>query len=96
MLEYVMSCAFVLQLDLLEDQRKKILSQCAFTIQCCWRRYQCRRHHTRQQSATLIQAGKLLVARYHSEVLAEPCGLTAYLCEFSVSDLTVWSLKASW
>lgn len=78
MLEYVMFCAFVLQLDLLEDQRKNILSRCAFTIQCCWRRYQRRRHRTRQQSATLIQAGKL-VARYHSEVLAEQCGLTVYL-----------------
>uniref|UniRef100_A0A7N6B1D9 Myosin motor domain-containing protein n=1 Tax=Anabas testudineus TaxID=64144 RepID=A0A7N6B1D9_ANATE len=33
------------QLDLLEEQRKKIQSQCAFTIQCCWLRYQrCRRH----------------------------------------------------
>ncbi|XP_022062784.2 unconventional myosin-XIX [Acanthochromis polyacanthus] len=43
-------------LDLLEDQRKKILSQCAFSIQCCWLRYQRRRRHTRRQSATLIQA----------------------------------------
>ncbi|XP_030602773.1 unconventional myosin-XIX [Archocentrus centrarchus] len=43
-------------LDLLEDQRKKILSQCAFTIQCCWLRYQRRRCHARRQSATLIQA----------------------------------------
>uniref|UniRef100_A0A672G540 Myosin motor domain-containing protein n=1 Tax=Salarias fasciatus TaxID=181472 RepID=A0A672G540_SALFA len=43
-------------LDLLEDQRKKILSQCAFSIQCCWRRYLCRRRHARRQSATLIQA----------------------------------------
>ncbi|XP_029304565.1 unconventional myosin-XIX isoform X2 [Cottoperca gobio] len=43
-------------LDLLEDQRKKILSQCAFSIQCCWLRYQHRRRRARQQSATLIQA----------------------------------------
>ncbi|TKS83607.1 Unconventional myosin-XIX [Collichthys lucidus] len=45
-----------LMLDLLEDQRKKTLTQCAFTIQCCWLRYQRRRRHARQQSATLIQA----------------------------------------
>ncbi|XP_070699771.1 unconventional myosin-XIX [Pempheris klunzingeri] len=45
-----------LMLDLLEDQRKKILSQCAFIIQCCWQRYQRRRRHARQQSAALIQA----------------------------------------
>ncbi|KAK2828789.1 hypothetical protein Q5P01_019823 [Channa striata] len=43
-------------LDWLEDQRKKVLSQCAFTIQCCWLRYQRRRRHARRQSATLIQA----------------------------------------
>ncbi|XP_028277851.1 unconventional myosin-XIX [Parambassis ranga] len=43
-------------LDLLEDQRKKILSRCAFSIQCCWLRYQRRRRHARRQSATLIQA----------------------------------------
>ncbi|CAN9501609.1 unnamed protein product [Ophioblennius macclurei] len=43
-------------LDLLEDQRRKILSQCAFSIQCCWRRYLRRRRHARRQSATLIQA----------------------------------------
>uniref|UniRef100_A0A8C9XSX0 Myosin XIX n=1 Tax=Sander lucioperca TaxID=283035 RepID=A0A8C9XSX0_SANLU len=53
----VLTCvAVVSQLDLLEDQRKKILSQCAFSIQCCWQRYQRRRCHARQQSATLIQA----------------------------------------
>ncbi|KAE8287982.1 Unconventional myosin-XIX [Larimichthys crocea] len=45
-----------LMLDLLEDQRKKTLTRCAFTIQCCWLRYQRRRRHARQQSATLIQA----------------------------------------
>lgn len=55
--------AVVSQLDLLEDQRKEILSRCAFSIQCCWRRYQRRRHHTRQRSATLIQAGKLKMTR---------------------------------
>ncbi|XP_061596098.1 unconventional myosin-XIX [Cololabis saira] len=43
-------------LDLLEDQRRRILSQCAFSIQCCWLRHQrCRRLASRQ-SATLIQA----------------------------------------
>uniref|UniRef100_A0A8C9XRG6 Myosin XIX n=1 Tax=Sander lucioperca TaxID=283035 RepID=A0A8C9XRG6_SANLU len=58
----VLTCvAVVSQLDLLEDQRKKILSQCAFSIQCCWQRYQRRRCHARQQSATLIQAGKPLM-----------------------------------
>ncbi|XP_041657882.1 unconventional myosin-XIX [Cheilinus undulatus] len=45
-----------LMLDLLEDQRKKVLSRYAFSIQCCWRRYQRRKKHTRQQSAILIQA----------------------------------------
>lgn len=43
-------------LDLLEDQQKKSLSQCAFTIQCCWLRYQGRKRLARRQSATLIQA----------------------------------------
>lgn len=43
-------------LDLLEDRRKKILSQCAFTVQCCWLRYQRRKRIARRQSATLIQA----------------------------------------
>uniref|UniRef100_A0A8C2X5V8 Myosin XIX n=1 Tax=Cyclopterus lumpus TaxID=8103 RepID=A0A8C2X5V8_CYCLU len=58
----VLTCpAVVSQLDLLEDQRKKILSQCAFTIQCCWLKHRRRRHHARHQSATLIQAGKLLM-----------------------------------
>uniref|UniRef100_A0A4W6EMJ8 Myosin XIX n=1 Tax=Lates calcarifer TaxID=8187 RepID=A0A4W6EMJ8_LATCA len=42
--------------NLLEDQRKRILSQCAFSIQCCWLRYQRRRRQARRQSATLIQA----------------------------------------
>ncbi|XP_031713228.1 unconventional myosin-XIX isoform X2 [Anarrhichthys ocellatus] len=45
-----------LMLDSLEDQRKKILSRCAFSIQCCWLRYQQRRRRARQHSATLIQA----------------------------------------
>lgn len=58
----VLTClAVVSQLDLLEDQRKKILSQCAFSIQCCWLRFQRRRRRARQQSAVLIQAGKLLM-----------------------------------
>lgn len=43
-------------LDLLEDRRKKILSQCAFTVQCCWLRYQRRKRIARRQSATVIQA----------------------------------------
>nr|XP_061817912.1 unconventional myosin-XIX-like isoform X2 [Nerophis lumbriciformis] len=45
-----------LMLDLLEDKRKTILSKCAFSIQCCWMRYQRRRRHERHHSATLIQA----------------------------------------
>ncbi|XP_005800878.1 unconventional myosin-XIX isoform X2 [Xiphophorus maculatus] len=45
-----------LMLDLLEDHRGKILSRCAFTIQCCWLRHQRRRRLARRQSATLIQA----------------------------------------
>ncbi|KAM7398457.1 hypothetical protein PAMA_006389 [Pampus argenteus] len=45
-----------LMLDLLEDQRRTILSRCAFSIQCCWLRYQRRRRHIRHRSATLIQA----------------------------------------
>ncbi|KAF7665621.1 hypothetical protein LDENG_00136510 [Lucifuga dentata] len=43
-------------LELLENQRKKILSQRAFTIQCCWLQYRRRRRHARKQAATLIQA----------------------------------------
>ncbi|XP_023274098.1 unconventional myosin-XIX [Seriola lalandi dorsalis] len=43
-------------LDLLEDQRNKILSQCAFSIQRCWLRYQRRRRHARLKSAIVIQA----------------------------------------
>ncbi|KAK7925680.1 hypothetical protein WMY93_007990 [Mugilogobius chulae] len=43
-------------LDLLENRRKRILSQCAFTIQCCWLRHQLRKRIARRQSATLIQA----------------------------------------
>ncbi|KAM6970450.1 unconventional myosin-XIX [Aplochiton taeniatus] len=44
-------------LDLLEDCRNKLLSQRAFSIQCCWHRYQKRRRRARIQAATLIQAG---------------------------------------
>ncbi|XP_057677639.1 unconventional myosin-XIX isoform X3 [Corythoichthys intestinalis] len=43
-------------LDILEDLRKKILSKCAFSIQCCWTRYQRRKRQERRHSATLIQA----------------------------------------
>uniref|UniRef100_A0A667ZYQ8 Myosin XIX n=1 Tax=Myripristis murdjan TaxID=586833 RepID=A0A667ZYQ8_9TELE len=43
-------------LELLEDQRKKVLSQKAFSIQCCWRRYQRCRRHAQRRAATLIQA----------------------------------------
>lgn len=50
----------VSQLDLLEHRRKKILSQCAFTVQCCWLRHQRRKRQTQQRSATLIQAGKVI------------------------------------
>lgn len=73
---------FCLQLDLLEVQRKKILSQSAFAIQCCWRRYQRRRRRQRQQSATLIQAGTCPVWR------SRPVA--------SLSDPSVWSPGASW
>uniref|UniRef100_A0A3Q2U8U9 Myosin XIX n=1 Tax=Fundulus heteroclitus TaxID=8078 RepID=A0A3Q2U8U9_FUNHE len=43
-------------LDLLEDHRKRILSKCAFTIQCSWRRYQQRTRLACRRAATLIQA----------------------------------------
>ncbi|XP_068600219.1 unconventional myosin-XIX [Brachionichthys hirsutus] len=43
-------------LDLLEDRRKRILSRCAFCIQCCWRRHQRRTCHARRRAVTLIQA----------------------------------------
>ncbi|KAM4620654.1 unconventional myosin-XIX [Polymixia lowei] len=43
-------------LELLENRRKNVLSQKAFCIQCCWRRYQHRRRHAQRQAATLIQA----------------------------------------
>ncbi|XP_024921549.1 unconventional myosin-XIX isoform X2 [Cynoglossus semilaevis] len=58
-------------LDLLEHRRKKILSQCAFTVQCCWLRHQRRKRQTQQRSATLIQAAvrswlvRRKVRRYH-------------------------------
>ncbi|KAK1882893.1 Unconventional myosin-XIX, partial [Dissostichus eleginoides] len=45
-----------LMLDFLEYQRKKVLCQCAFSIQCCWLRYQRRRRCARLLSATRIQA----------------------------------------
>ncbi|KAI4814596.1 hypothetical protein KUCAC02_003785 [Chaenocephalus aceratus] len=45
-----------LMLDFLEYQRKKVLCQCAFSIQCCWLRYQRRRRCARRLSATRIQA----------------------------------------
>jgi len=77
----VLTCpAVVSQLDSLEDQRKKILSQCAFTIQCCWLKHQSRRRHARHQSATLIQAGKLLVPG--------PGSTECTLCGLSLTDQT--------
>lgn len=45
-----------LMLDVLEDQRRKVLSRHAFSIQCCWLRYKRRKRRTRQLSAILIQA----------------------------------------
>ncbi|KAK0136465.1 Unconventional myosin-XIX [Merluccius polli] len=50
--------AFLTQymLELLEDQRKRILSRKAFSIQCCWRRHQLRKRHARRRAAVLIQA----------------------------------------
>lgn len=71
-----LTCLAVVQLDLLEDQRKMILSRCAFTIQCCWRRYRRHRHRSCQQSATLIQAGNLLKTSSGTRtVLPDMCGL---------------------
>ncbi|CAL8363653.1 unnamed protein product [Lota lota] len=51
--------AFLTQymLELLEDQRKRMLSRKAFSIQCCWRRHQLRRRHARRRAAMQIQAG---------------------------------------
>lgn len=43
-------------LELLEDHRTRVRSQKAYTIQCCWRRYQQRRREAQRQAATLIQA----------------------------------------
>ncbi|CAL8276800.1 unnamed protein product [Arctogadus glacialis] len=44
-------------LELLEDQRKRLLSRRAFSIQCCWQRHQLRRRRARGRAAVLIQAG---------------------------------------
>ncbi|CAM9336089.1 unnamed protein product [Lampetra planeri] len=49
-------------LRLLEDQRKNILSQCAFTIQCCWMRFQLRRRRARRQSATPDPSSRAVLA----------------------------------
>ncbi|XP_062844954.1 unconventional myosin-XIX isoform X2 [Trichomycterus rosablanca] len=43
-------------LELLEEQRGRICSQKAFSIQCCWHRYQRRRRARRRTCATRIQA----------------------------------------
>lgn len=43
-------------LELLEEQRYRVRSQKAFSIQCCWRRYQCRQRAIRTKCATFIQA----------------------------------------
>lgn len=43
-------------LELLEDQRNRVLSLKVFSIQCCWRRYRQRRRHAQRRAATLIQA----------------------------------------
>ncbi|KAF4073002.1 hypothetical protein AMELA_G00253940 [Ameiurus melas] len=43
-------------LELLEEQRYRVRSQKAFSIQCCWRRHQCRQRAIRTKCATFIQA----------------------------------------
>ncbi|XP_062341362.1 unconventional myosin-XIX [Osmerus eperlanus] len=43
-------------LDLMEEHRDRVLSQKAFSIQCCWRRHCQRRRHARRRAAVLIQA----------------------------------------
>ncbi|XP_007255894.2 unconventional myosin-XIX [Astyanax mexicanus] len=43
-------------LELLEEQRDRVRSQKAFSIQCCWRRHQRHQRAIRTQSATRIQA----------------------------------------
>ncbi|KAG7314737.1 hypothetical protein KOW79_022040 [Hemibagrus wyckioides] len=43
-------------LELLEEQRYRVLSQKAFSIQCCWRRHQRRQRAIRTKCATFIQA----------------------------------------
>ncbi|KAL2095062.1 hypothetical protein ACEWY4_009781 [Coilia grayii] len=43
-------------LELLEERRTKVRSHKALSIQCCWRRYQRRRHEAKRRAATLIQA----------------------------------------
>ncbi|XP_071386013.1 unconventional myosin-XIX [Centroberyx affinis] len=59
-------------LEFLEDQRKKILSQRAFSIQCCWRRHQRHRRLARRRAATQVQAAvrswlvRRQVQRWHS------------------------------
>uniref|UniRef100_A0A671YHA3 Myosin XIX n=1 Tax=Sparus aurata TaxID=8175 RepID=A0A671YHA3_SPAAU len=97
-LSVVLTClAVVLQLDLLEGQRKMILSQSAFTIQCCWLRYQCRRRNVCRQSATLIQAGKLLkpwLGTTEWNQQSSVCSLPLH--EPAGFDLTVWPTGTSW
>lgn len=44
-------------LEMLEEHRNRVRSQKAFSIQCCWRRYQQRQRFLRTQAATRIQAG---------------------------------------
>ncbi|XP_046695571.1 unconventional myosin-XIX isoform X2 [Silurus meridionalis] len=43
-------------LELLEERRHRVRSQKAFSIQCCWRRHQCRQRAIRMKSVTIIQA----------------------------------------
>ncbi|TTG47511.1 Unconventional myosin-XIX [Bagarius yarrelli] len=43
-------------LELLEEQRYRVHSRKAFSIQCCWRRYQHRKRVIRTKCATFIQA----------------------------------------
>lgn len=74
-----------------------ILSQSAFTIQCCWLRYQCRRRNVCRQSATLIQAGKLLkpwLGTTEWNQQSSVCSLPLH--EPAGFDLTVWPTGTSW
>uniref|UniRef100_A0A3P8WFA8 Myosin XIX n=1 Tax=Cynoglossus semilaevis TaxID=244447 RepID=A0A3P8WFA8_CYNSE len=85
----------VSQLDLLEHRRKKILSQCAFTVQCCWLRHQRRKRQTQQRSATLIQAAvrswlvRRKVRRYHRAAVVIQNSWRRWKVKFHRATLTL-------